>query len=453
MKRRCTIRSREGLWAGALITLAVAGCGGEHRLPADAGPVPSSRPVASASASASASAYAPAPAVSASAAAPVETTIVEADASAAPAAALPAGEPELSRFQVALQELARGGRKAHVRILWLGDSHGQADFWTGAMRDVLQKRFGKAGPGFVHVGWKQYRHDGVRLSTDEKWSIRPKAPATSSRTGDGVFGLGGLVTTGPAGSGKARVNVTDEGLHSRLSWDVCYRLRSPDDELEVSLGTGPKQKIRATATEPPGALRHLTLVSEGRETLHVTPTRGNPELCGVVIETDPAERAGVVLDTLGINGARFGTPLAWDEASFGAELARRKPSLVVLEYGTNEAGDVAVDPAKYTQKLVRLVERIRRFAPDTDCLALAPTDRADARVRTPLVRDAIRDGARQAGCSFWDTYAVMGGEGSIKAWASESPARAANDGVHLTQRGYRELGEALASHVLRGLPP
>ncbi len=386
-------------------------------------------------------------------AAPIETTTPAAIEAAHPAPELPAGEPELARFQTALRELGRGGRKAHVRILWLGDSHGQADFWTGALRDVLQKRFGKAGPGFVHVGWKAYRHDGVRLSTDEKWTIKPKAPATSSRTGDGVFGLGGVVTTGPAGSGKARLHVTDEGLSGRLSWDVCYRLRSPADELEISLGTGPKTKVRATATEPPGEIRHLVLVSEGRETLIVMPTRGEPELCGVVIETDPASQPGVVLDTLGINGARFGTPLAWDEASFGAELARRKPSLVVLEYGTNEAGDVSVDPVKYTQRLVRLVERIRRFAPDTDCLALAPTDRADARVRTPLVRDAIREGARQAGCSFWDTFAVMGGEGSIRAWASQSPARAAGDGVHLTQRGYRDLGEALATHVLRGLPP
>ncbi|MRG97181.1 hypothetical protein GF068_35435 [Polyangium spumosum] len=432
------------------MALAAAACGGEHRPPTDTAPS-APRPVASASPSASVDA--PAPSASASVAAPITSAAAApAEEAAAPAEALPAGEPELARFQAALRELGRGARKAHVRILWLGDSHGQADFWTGALRDVLQKRFGKAGPGFVHVGWKQYRHDGVRLSIDEKWSIRPKAPATSSKTGDGVFGLGGVVTTGPAGSGRARVKVTDEGLQSRLSWDVCYRLRSPGDELEVSLGSGPKTKIRATATEPPGELRHLVLVSEGRETLQVAPTRGNPELCGVVIETDPAEKPGVVLDTLGINGARLGTPLAWDEASFGAELARRKPSLVVLEYGTNEAGDIpAVDPVKYTQRLVRIVERIRRFAPDTDCLALAPTDRADARVRTPLVRDAIREGARQAGCSFWDTYNVMGGEGSIKAWATESPARAASDGVHLTQRGYRALGEALSTHVLRGL--
>jgi lysophospholipase L1-like esterase len=47
----------------------------------------------------------------------------------------------------------------------------------------------------------------------------------------------------------------------------------------------------------------------------------------------------------------------------------------------------------------------------------------------------------------------MGGAGSITAWAQEAPPRAAKDGVHLTQRGYRALGEALAAHVLRGVSP
>jgi len=375
------------------------------------------------------------------------------DVTEAAAPELPTGEPELARFQAALRDLAQGSRKEHVRVLWFGDSHGQADFWTGALRDALQKRFGKAGPGFVHLGWKAYRHDGVKLALEGKWTIGPKQPAASSKTGDGAFGLGGVVTQGPAGSGFARVHVTDEALAGqRLSLDLCYRLRTKQDELKVTLGAGPATKIRATATEPPGEIRHLVLASTAPVTMHVAPTNGEPELCGVVIETDPGVKPGVVLDTLGINGARLGTPLAWEEAQFGAELVRRKPELVVIEYGTNEAGDHNVDPAKYTQRFVRLLERIKKFAPQTSCVALSPTDRKDARERTPLVRDAIREGARLAGCSFWDTYAVMGGEGSIKAWASEAQPRATNDGVHLTPRGYRELGELLATHLLKGLP-
>jgi lysophospholipase L1-like esterase len=424
------------------LILGLAGCaGGQDGTPPDAAP---------AAAKSAAPAPAPTPTVTASSsAAPVETAAV---ATPEPTPELLAGEPELARFHAALRDVARGARKDHVRMLWFGDSHGQADFWTGALRDAIQKRYGKAGPGFVHLGWKAYRHDGVKLSVEGKWKIAPKQPAASSRTGDGMFGLGGLVTAGELGSGRARVQVTDEGLSGRLSWDLCYRLRTDTDELKVVLGAGPPTIVRVTPTEPAGPLRHLVLATEGRETLAVTPTGGGPELCGVVIEADPSERPGVVLDTLGINGARFGTPLAWEEAQFGAELARRKPSLVILEYGTNESGDYKADMSKYTDRLVRLVERIRKFAPDTDCLALAPTDRADTRDRTPLVRDAIREGAQKAGCSFWDTYAVMGGDGSITAWGAEASPRAAKDGVHLTPRGYRTLGESLATHLLRGLP-
>jgi len=336
-------------------------------------------------------------------------------------------------------------------VAWFGDSHGQADFWSGALRGVLQKRFGKAGPGFVHIGWRAYRHDGVKISVEEKWRVRPKALAALSASEDDVLGLGGVVTSGFAGLGRAYVHVSDEQLEGKLTWALCYRLHGPDERFHVSLGSAAPTVVTATAADPPDKLNHLLLTSAGRDRITVSPARGTPEFCGVVIERDEMEQPGVVLDTLGINGARLSTALSWDEASFGAELGRRKPALVILEYGTNESGDTQVNPSKYTTRVVRLMERMRKFVPDTDCLVLAPTDRADARERTPRVRDAIQQGARDAQCSFWDTYAFMGGAGSIRVWANEDQPRATKDGVHLTQRGYRELGEALAKHVLEGL--
>ncbi|MCA9600528.1 MAG: hypothetical protein KC417_00810, partial [Myxococcales bacterium] len=51
------------------------------------------------------------------------------------------------------------------------------------------------------------------------------------------------------------------------------------------------------------------------------------------------EEPGVVVDALGVNGARAKNQLWWDDASFRAELAKRDPALVALAYGTNESGD------------------------------------------------------------------------------------------------------------------
>ena len=64
-----------------------------------------------------------------------------------------------------------------------------------------------------------------------------------------------------------------------------------------------------------------------------------------------------------------------------------------------------------------------------------------------------REAARASSCMFWDTYAVMGGKGSILKWRDESPPRAGADGVHLAGRGYKELGEKLAVDLMAGYRP
>jgi len=368
-------------------------------------------------------------------------------------ALLRAEDGPYARFYASLRAVEQKQRQDHVRVLWLGDSHGASDFWSGAVRTVLQKRFGNAGPGFVHLGYGAYRHDGVKVTTEGKWRMRPKGPSTTLATGDGVFGLGGILFAADSGGARAEISVTEASGVGRLRWDLCYRLNAPADRLTVRIGGGEPQVLRATPDAPPGALRHLTLTSDASASLSVTPTAGAPELCGVVIEADPETHRGVVLDTVGINGARLATPLAWNEASWAAELARRAPSLVILEYGTNESGDFEVKPAAYGRHMGAVLGRIRRVQPDVDCLVLAPTDRRDTPDRTPLVRDALREAAQTNQCAFWDTYEAMGGKGSIDAWSKESPPRAAKDGVHLSSRGYREIGFKLGDELLRTFRP
>jgi lysophospholipase L1-like esterase len=371
----------------------------------------------------------------------------------------------LATFYAALRELSSGARKKHVRVLWLGDSHGAADFWSGNVRAALQKRFGNGGPGFVHVGHRDYRHDGLKVTADGKWKRRPSNPATRIATGDGVFGLGGIMVLGAAGLPPPSISITDPAIPSSLTWDLCYRMTTPKDELKISVTGAQDVGVKAPAelvlpskaVGPTSAsyapLSHATIVSEGAgPTFSVAIPSGMPELCGVVVEAPPEKQAGVVLDTLGINGARLATPLAWNEAAWAAELARRMPELVILEYGTNEMSD-RIRPAMFTEQLRAVMTRIRKVRPDVDCVALAPTDRADTEDRVLVARDAMREAAMENGCAFWDTVTIMGGVGSIRAWAREDPPRAAKDGVHLSWRGYRELGTKLAEDILRGYTP
>lgn len=356
--------------------------------------------------------------------------------------------PELSRFHAALRALEAKKATDHVRILWLGDSHGQADFWSGQLRKSLAERFGYGGPGFVHLGYKNYRHDGLKLEIDGRWRMRPKRPVWIEPQDDGVFGLGGLMMSGYADSPRVELRLTDAPPGDKLSFDLCYRFHKPDDQLEITLGEE-RRALKVGAESPVNAMRHVTMTASSSQNLAVRPI-GRTDLCGVVVETNPATAPGVVLDTLAINGARYGTMLAWNAESWMAEVARRKPSLVILELGTNEAGDGSPKYASVADDARELLGRVRAAAPECDCLVVSPTDRADAEERTASMRSALKARAAELGCAWFDAWQILGGQGAMAKLREEPEARVQPDGIHLTIKGYRELGSAMYTELMKG---
>ncbi len=353
----------------------------------------------------------------------------------------------LATFYDALRDLEHGRRKDHVRIAWLGDSHAQADFWTGGVRAALQSRFGDGGPGFVHLGMEQYRHGGMEVQLQGHWRMRPKKPSNTTPWGDGAFGLGGILHGGFAGDPLAVLTVKDETLAGKkLRFDVCYKNGTARDKFTLEVG-GVSETIAATNADV-AVLHHLAREAQDPQRVAAHVLDGMPDFCGVVIETDPAAGAGVVVDTLGINGARYATALTWNEKAWAAEVARRPPELFVFEYGGNEASDAVVTPAKYAADAKELIARAKRIRPDASCLVIGPSDRADAESRIPPIVEAMNGVANESGCMFWNTWAVMGGKGSLAKWRDEK--KAAADGIHLVPKGYAEIAALLLQDVMAG---
>jgi lysophospholipase L1-like esterase len=161
----------------------------------------------------------------------------------------------------------------------------------------------------------------------------------------------------------------------------------------------------------------------------------------------------VVLDTLGIDGARAKTPLAWQAVAWERELAARRADLVVLAYGTNEVYE-SRDPNVYAGYYRELLARVRRAAPDADCLIIGPTDVMQTLGQShPRVVEISSVQARvssELGCGYVGAHELMGGEGSYSEWQTVKPQLAGADGVHLTVRGYQELGQLTSELLLRG---
>ncbi|HEU5073354.1 MAG TPA: hypothetical protein VFU02_04265, partial [Polyangiaceae bacterium] len=54
------------------------------------------------------------------------------------------------------------------------------------------------------------------------------------------------------------------------------------------------------------------------------------------------------------------------------------------------------------------------------------------------------------GCGYVGAHELMGGEGSYSEWQTARPQLAGADGVHLTARGYQELGQLTSEFLMRG---
>jgi lysophospholipase L1-like esterase len=355
----------------------------------------------------------------------------------------------LGPFFDALRKLAAGRARDHVRVLWLGDSHTAADFLSGTLRSALAERFGDGGPGFVRIGLGQYRHDGLKIVSDGPWNVDPDPPARRSLQDDGVFGLGGTrAEPGAGASFSLALSGAAASCSDAARFELAYTL-PVGSSFDVTLGEQRTTVREGTSTDLAlSKISHLALSGPINSHLVIVPRSGAPRLFGVSIErTAPL---GVVLDTAGIDGARLETPLSWNEAAFEAEVQRRAPALFVIAYGTNEAFD-ALKVDKYAAHLSELVRRVRLGAALASCLVLGPPDAALGEASVPRVAevgDVLREASAKLGCSFVSLQQLMGGEGSFARGMHAKERLAQIDRLHLTPKGYQELGRALAAKLL-----
>jgi lysophospholipase L1-like esterase len=403
---------------------------------------------------------------SAPGAAPVNgTALAQPQSSANPPAALPdlpsaqaadlvANDPsrlELPHFFANLSGLEKHTRKTPVRILWLGDSHTAADYLTGELRARLETRFGAGGPGFVRVGVKPYRHTQVHWACDGPWRVEPPQPSRRAPFDDGVFGLGGMRAFPGDAPSFAAFEVSQGTAHGQLAWQIWFSLaEGASFRLDLAGVSQVITPASAAAKDvlPGSGMSRISLSSALTDKLQLTTLSGQPRFYGLTVE---GSEPGVVLDTVGIDGARVATALAWGEASFEAAVQARAPSLVALAFGTNEAFD-ADKVEKYRAEYHDLLTRVRHATPDADCLIVGPPDaNAVSGGSEPRVIeiDALQHSvAAELGCGYLSQLEIMGGQGSYTKWANKLPPLARGDRLHLTPKGYESVADVMSQALL-----
>ncbi len=329
----------------------------------------------------------------------------------------------------------KGQMPGPIRILHYGDSHTAADEWTGAMRAHFQEKFGDGGPGYSFAGkpWNGYRRMDVKSSSTRGWHT----DGLLGRAGDGIYGLGGV---------SMSAHTPREAIYldaDAATFELFYYQQPGGGSFQVYDNGTPLDRV-STAGEPGPAYYHFEGVPGPHrlevETVDAAPVR----LFGWVAE----KNTGVTYETLGINGASASIVFDWDETTLKSNVERRDPALIVLAYGTNEAGRPDLTLEGYRDMFIQLIARFRKAAPTATILVIGPPDR-DARTRKgwqpmnslDMVVEAQREAAEAQGCPFWDMRAKMGGKGSMQQWVNAGMAQ--YDHVHFTSPGYRMLGDAV----------
>lgn len=335
----------------------------------------------------------------------------------------------------------RGELAGPLRILHYGDSHTAADEMTGDLRGHFQEKFGDGGSGFSLAGrpWNSYRRLDVRSGSTRGWH----SDGLVGRAGDGVYGLGGVSMSTAKAHEAVYLDVT------AAQFELFYYQQPGGGTLQIYDNGAATEQI-STDGEAGPAYYHLDTAGGQHRVEVETLDRGPVRLFGWVAENT----TGVTYETLGINGAEASIILNWNEETLRSNIERRNPALIVLAYGTNEAGRKDWTLENYREMYSRLIQRLRMDAPTAAILVVGPADRTQkirkAGWQTMEKIDVIAEAQRQAalanGCAFWDTQSKMGGKGSMLTWVAAGMAQA--DHVHFTGPGYRMLGDAVFRDVM-----
>jgi lysophospholipase L1-like esterase len=331
----------------------------------------------------------------------------------------------LDSFYASLARTDAKQAGAITRITHYGDSPITNDGITSTVRRLLQTRFGDAGHGFILMDrpWAWYGHDAITFTSGGGWDDEPMGPASSADE----FGLGGVSfrANGPGKYARFAPASTGETGKNFSRMEVYYLQAPSGGQFNVIVNNETSHTVSTSGDASVSGFHEIKAPQSGPNTFEVKSAGGSVELFGAVIENDGP---GVVYDSLGVNGAYAGLLVtAMNETHWAEQLRHRNPSLVVINYGTNESQYASPDQMqRYEKDLREVIRRVRLALPQVSILVVSPMDRGKrapgGKIITmpsiPLIVEMQRRVALEENCAFFNTFKAMGGEGTMAKWAA-----------------------------------
>lgn len=392
-----------------------------------------------------------------------------------------------------------------VNIVHIGDSHIQADLFSGVIRKNLQARFGNGGCGFTfphnlaktngghyvrynsNVSWESRRNiyepngtvvglSGIGLHTEKNFAVE-----VNIRDSAYLFNTIKIITPGNKPTFDVATSSKIIVLESTVPKKITHRIKSGEVLGSIAekygVGVSAIKKLNGLKSDNIRAGKTLRIPTNEMEAKQVKRSEFIPleltadafanyyhsdeplskiyllpgqkantyNLNGLVLEKDDA---GLIFHSIGVNGAKASDynkyPL------FFEQLPALKPDLIIISLGTNESFD-KMENQEYMAQLNLFLDNVKAKNPEAAILVMTPPPSLFRRrypntlaagyAKNILMQETEKDYAS------WDLYSEMGGLFSVNRNAAKGLLSA--DKIHYSKAGYEKQGAMFSEAFMK----
>lgn len=324
--------------------------------------------------------------------------------------------------------------KKNISIVHIGDSHIQADYFSGMLRVLFQEKFGNAGRGLIFPYKVAHTNEPINYyssSTTEWLGVRNVLNPNHEE-----LGISGISLFSKSNSANLSIQVKNQRTcHYAFNHVEIFSDKVTFKNMQV--------KNSISQTQLTSFLTSYTL-KDTTHNLSINFSNQSPAVIhGIVLKNDSN---GVLYHTIGVNGATF---KSYNKTTlFAEQLKQLHADLIVISLGTNESYDAKFDSIQFKQELQEFVTTIKTSCPNCSILFTTPADnfkvhkkKAVHNSKPKLITKLINEYAASQHYATWNLYEIMGGKGSMKVWNKNKLAT--KDLVHFTRKGYELQGKLL----------
>ena len=342
-------------------------------------------------------------------------------------------------------------RKEPIRIAVFGDSFIEADIFTADLRELLQKKFGGRGVGFVPITSLVY---GFRPTVYHRFNGWDTHTVTDSVYFDyAKQGVSGHYYNPNA---NAYIELRGQKKYASRLDTVEVSTIYFKNEAPLSLDVQVNGKKPITFDFQGNSKLWQAKVEDeiGRIKWTFKESDSLAYFYGVALE----DKTGIILDNFSLRGSS-GTTLRSIPSKMLKEFNTLRPyDLIILQYGLNVAAKNNLNYDYYYKAMLPNIEHLKNCFPQASLLIISVSDR-NYKTETgdiltmPGVKSLVRYQqkiAAESHIAFWNLFEAMGGDGSMADLVHTNPPKANYDYTHINFKGGRYLAELFYESLLYG---